>query len=230
MLLTWWRTAPWLTVSTAVGLAILLTLGTWQVQRLQWKEALIAEIEAGLSAPPRPLPVDGSSLDRLNYHRVSVRGRLLHDREQSLGPRQHTRQPGRHLLTPMALSDGRHLLVNRGWLPERPGDADVARPAGDLELTGVLRTGFRRGTFTPDYDAGAAMWFWYDIDGISARTGLTLLPAVLEADDDGEGLPFGGVTEVNIANNHLHYALTWYGLAAALICVFVIFQRQRSAA
>lgn len=231
MIARWWRNAPWLTVCTGIALLILLGLGTWQVQRLQWKQAMLNEIEAGLSAPPLALPAASDALGPLNYRRISVRGEFLHDKEQHLGPRQYKHHSGLHLLTPLRLEDGRTLLVNRGWIPPAGAPVEIDRPSGSTTLTGVLRTSFAKGAFTPDYDTGAGLWFWYDLSGIAQHTGITLLPAVLEVDaagDSGSGYPIGGAVDLRIANNHLHYALTWYGLAVVLICIFVVFQKQRS--
>lgn len=232
MIVRWWRNAPWLTVCTGIALLILLALGTWQLQRLQWKQAMLAEVEAGLSAPPLTLPADSGRLAASNYRLVTVKGRFLHDKAQHLGPRQYQHQPGVHLLTPMTLTDGRILLVNRGWIPSAAGaQVEIDRPSPPTTVTGVLRTSFAKGYFTPDYDAAAELWFWYDLAGMAKETGLPLLPAVLEADaagNDGSGYPIGGVVELNIANRHLQYALTWYSLAIVLISVFVVFQKQRS--
>lgn len=231
MILTWWRSSPWLTLSTGLALLILLGLGTWQLQRLQWKQELIASMQAGLAAPPRALPSSASELPALDFHRVSAGGRLLHDRPLFLGPRQHERRPGVHLLVPLMLDDGRVLLVNRGWLPGPDADTADIHQTGAVMLTGILRTRFAKGPFTPDYDSAARLWFWYDLDGMARETGLPLLPAVLEADadaDNADGLPISGVTRIDVVNNHLQYAFTWYGLAAALVAVFVVFQRQRN--
>lgn len=232
MIVHWWRRAPWLTVCTGIALVILLTLGTWQLQRLQWKQALIEDMEAGLAAPPVTLPGSDVDLATYDYRRISVIGRYLHGKEQHLGPRQWKHVSGQHLLTPLILTDGRHLLINRGWIPAEVGaDGAIARPDGTVTLTGILRTRFGKGVFTPDYDSARQLWFWYDVEGIAAEIGLPLLPAVLELDPAGASaptLPIGGVTKVVITNNHLQYALTWYGLAAALVVVFIFFQRQRS--
>lgn len=207
-----------------------LGLGSWQVQRLQWKEALLARMAAQIAAPPEALPLSPADWRALDFRRFKVEGRFRHDLEQILGPRSHRREQGYHVLTPFALADGRLLLVNRGWVPL--GARDPARRAqgqvtGGQSLSGVLRADLKPGRWTPEYDAKARLWFWYDLSGIARVTGLELLPVVLQADRAEElpgGLPIAGVTNIDIPNNHLQYAITWFALAAVTLVMFVIFR------
>jgi surfeit locus 1 family protein len=208
-----------------------LGLGTWQVQRLRWKEDLLARIAVQMAKPAAPLPASPADWRALDFRRFEINGRFRHDQEQLLGPRSHRGNPGYHVITPFALADGRLLLVNRGWVP-LAARAPERRPRGQLAgpqtLSGVLRADFKRGQWTPDYDAKARLWFWYDVAGMANLTGLELLPVVLRQDAGAApgGLPIGGGIKITIANNHLQYALVWYALAAVTAVMFAIHRRR----
>jgi surfeit locus 1 family protein len=217
------------TLSMTAVLLGCLGLGTWQLQRLQWKQALLDRIAVQMAAPAATLPETPEDWRPLDFRRFTISGHYLHEHEQILGPRSYRGQSGYHVITPFRLTDTRLLLVNRGWVP--PGARDPGRRAegqlrGSQTVTGVLRAEFARGTWTPDYDAGARLWFWYDVAGIAGVTGLALLAPVLQLDAGtvAGGLPIGGITDIAIPNNHLQYAITWLALALVTLVMFVIFR------
>lgn len=209
-------------------LVILLALGTWQVNRLQWKEGLIAHRSAQIQAAPVALPDALGDSQSWDFRRVAVRGRFLHDREQAMGAIAGGGEIGADLLTPFALDDGRVLLVDRGWRPDRAG-VPIDRPEGERSLEGILRdrAADQPGWMTPENRPDLARWYWYDMAGLRAATGLDLLPVVLEVAGPSEGLPRAHATQPELPNNHLQYAITWYGLAAALVAVFIAFGFRR---
>jgi surfeit locus 1 family protein len=228
------RPRLWPTVAMLAGLAVLLALGTWQVQRLHWKAALIAEREAQLTAPAEPLPTGAEDWREWDFRRVSVAGEFRHDLEQLFGAYGVAGQVGHHVLTPLIRPDGTAVLVDRGWVP-----ADRAHPAarregqvpGEVEVMGIAR--YRgddaAGWFTPDNRPEAGLWYSYDLPALERALGLDLLPVVVDADatPNPGGLPIGGRTRVELPNNHLQYAVTWYGLAAALIAIYLAFSLER---
>ncbi len=214
----------------------MLALGTWQMQRLGWKEALIAEREAGLAMPAADLPLgfDGDAEARaFDFRTVTVTGAFRHDLEQLYGARARANVLGHHILTPLMPENGPAVLVDRGWVPADKVHP-ASRPEGQLEgpitVRGIARyrAADRPGFFTPDNDPSAGRWYHYDLDAMAAAFGLELSPIVVEADARANpgGLPIGGRTQIRLANNHLHYALTWYGLAIGLIGVYIVFRRR----
>lgn len=208
-------------------LLVALALGTWQLQRLGWKQDLISRIDTQIAAPPVAFPAPDSDVAAFDYRRVTVEGRYRPDFVALLGPRSHDGDSGFHVLSVLALEDGRHLLINRGWVP---ASASLPEPPnGPQRLNGVLRTAFERSFWTPDYDARRNLWFWYDLDGVSKAVELPMLPAVLElaADDRETGLPIAGVTRIDLPNNHRQYAVTWFGLAGVVVVMFVIYWFRR---
>lgn len=218
---------------------LLLGLGTWQMQRLAWKEALIAEREAGFALPPTPLPTDlddAETAAAFAFRNVTVTGVFRHDLEQLFGATARSNVLGHHILTPLVPADGPAILVDRGWVPADKVDAAL-RPEGQMEgevtISGIARyrADDRPGPFTPENDPADGRWYHYDLDQMAATLDLDLAPIVVEADDTANpgGLPIGGRTRITLTNNHLHYAITWYGLAVTLIGVYIVFRRQNRA-
>jgi surfeit locus 1 family protein len=222
-----------LTAAVALVLAGLLALGTWQVQRLAWKTALIEERTQQLAAPPTALPAQLGDPADWDFRRVRAAGRFLPEDAQLMGVSTQGGRLGRQLLVPLELDGGRALLVDRGWIPEEralPLDPALLAPDGAVEVTGILRdrSAAEPGWFTPANAPAERTWFWYDVPALSAATGRELLPVVLEADaGPGEAPPIGGLTLVDLPNDHLQYAITWYGLAAGLVAVYVAYGLRR---
>lgn len=228
----------WPLLLSLPALLILLGLGTWQMQRLAWKEDLIAKIEARAHAPSVSLAeIEKGNRDAIEYARVRVRGTFRHDAEQLLWEPDPRQGPGYHVYTPLRLEDGRFILVNRGYVTEALRSAS-SRPegqvAGKVEVVGLLREPPARGLFNPDHDSKTGVWFWRDFDGMSrAALGPEAGKAVhLFLDAEAQpanpgGWPRGGTTRLTLPNRHLEYALTWYGLAAALVAVLIAFMISR---
>ncbi|MBT3330324.1 MAG: SURF1 family protein [Rhodospirillaceae bacterium] len=226
------RPGLWSICLTLFGLVLMLYLGVWQLQRKAWKDGLIAEMAAGITAPPLSLAKHLDELQKLNYRAVRLQGRFLHKLEAYLGPRVHQGQAGLHVLTPFQMRDGPVVLVNRGWIPPNrrdPTTRTTGQVTGDVTLDGVLRSDLQQGPWTPDYDAKADQWFWYDISGISQNRKIDLISAVVQADstDIPGGLPIGGGAQPKLKNDHLQYALTWFSLSVVLLIVFIVSHRRK---
>ncbi|HZT50585.1 MAG TPA: SURF1 family cytochrome oxidase biogenesis protein [Stellaceae bacterium] len=203
------------TLFTLFGLALLLGLGTWQVQRLHWKEGLIAAREAGLRAAPVPLPEDPAAAEALAFRPVTASGRLLAGRALHLHATSSAGVPGWRALAPLVLPDGAAILVAGRFATDRgaPGFA-----AGPQSVTGLLRLPQRRGWFVPDDRPAANEWFAIDLPAMAKAARLDrLLPYYIDA--SGEKPP-------DLPNNHLQYAATWYALAAALLVFYILLIRR----
>ncbi|MEH3119720.1 MAG: SURF1 family protein [Methylorubrum populi] len=226
-------------LATLVCLAILLGLGTWQLVRKGEKEALIARIvERSRAEPPAsPPPFDAWDASADEFRRVRVRGLFLHDKEtlvHGLAPGEPGRAlQGFYVLTPLKRDDGTTILINRGFVPtelKRPEDRAAGQVAGETTVTGMLRASETRGLFVPESDPKRDAWFTRDIPGIAAARDLAnVAPYLIEADATANpgGWPRGGQLRVDLPNNHLQYAFTWFGIAACLIGVFSVFAWRR---
>ena len=226
------RPARWATISTLVALAILLALGTWQLERRAWKAALIAERTGNVAAPPAVLPANDAEAQALVWRRVVVSGRFLHDKELYLAARSLRSNLGYHVLTPLQRDDGRIVLINRGWVgtpKKEPNTRAVGNPSGAVRITGILTAGAKAGWFTPDNDAANNTWFWVDLAHMERILGMKLIPVVVEADatPNPGGFPIGGQTRLVLPNDHLQYAFTWYALAVVLAIVWFAWHRRR---
>jgi surfeit locus 1 family protein len=227
----------WPAVATLVGVAMLIALGNWQMRRLAWKEGLIAAIaERTHAAPVSPADAEHRGED-IQYFRVKARGKLLNDKELHFYAFDEKDGVGWHVLTPLQLADGAVVFVNRGFVPDELKDAakrKAGEPAGEVEIVGLVRKPETAGSFTPANDVAKNVWYRRDLPGMSAAVLGTdrarLLPFVIDAELEPRnpgGWPRGGVTRLELPNRHLEYALTWYGLAAALIGVFAAFAVSR---
>lgn len=217
-----------------LGVALLTGLGIWQIQRLQWKTALIARVEARLAAPPAPAPGPGewAAINRADdeYRRIAVTGRYLYDHE-TLVKAVSGLGPGFWVMTPIETPEGWRVWVNRGFIPESRRDpADRARPAGVRHVTGLLRIPEPGGAFLRRNDPAAGRWFSRDVAALSAAHGLErTAPWFLDADgrvQATQSLPVPGLTVVRFRNAHLGYALTWFALAALLAATSVLALRH----
>jgi surfeit locus 1 family protein len=230
------RSLLWPSIWAALGLLLLLALGSWQLQRLSWKEGLIAERNAALHAAPVPLPTTLAEARALEFHPVRAQGQFLNDRELHLNAQSHSGAPGFHIVTPFQVEDGRMLLIDRGFVPTEKKDK-ASRAAGEIEgptsVTGLLRLPEPPGWFTPPNEPHKNSWFSIDIPAMAAAAGMSnVLPFYLDADaaPNPGGWPQGGQTITDLPNNHLQYALTWYALAVALVAIYIRFARRRLAA
>lgn len=216
-------------VCALLAFAGLVALGTWQVQRLQWKNALIERIAQRVHAPPVPAPGlerwSQVSAETDEYRRVQVSGTLLYalsTRVQALTELGS----GYWILTPLQTADGSIVLINRGFVPagsnlakdpafrrgDRPDKNDVST------VTGLLRVSEPGGGFLRRNDPAHERWYSRDVQAIAEARGLSrVAPFFIDANAGTEGpgndVPIGGLTVVSFNNNHLVYALTWYALA-----------------
>ena len=226
----------WPTLTTLPLLALALGLGIWQVQRLEWKEALIARRVAGESAPAvfiDDLLAEAESLADIEYRAAKALGTFDHEHESRLYAIGENGAPGYRILTPLWRDDGDPLFVDRGFVPlELAGRATRADGlvAGDVAVHGVVRLSRERGLFQPDNQPADNLWFYPDLDAMAdAAVQGRMLPVYLQADATPVpgGWPLGALPDVSLPNNHLSYAITWFGIAAALVTIYFIHHAQR---
>lgn len=231
------RPYPGFTVFAVISIAILAGLGVWQMERLQWKLALIAHMNQKMQAAP--LPVDdarGGMLGRTpdnEYTRVSLHGRFDNAKEAYVFTTGAGGDPVYHVLTPFTTDAGHIFLVDRGAVPRErlaPATRAAGQRDGDTGISGIWRTPDARGAFTPAPDLPHRIWYSRDLGDIAAADHIQLAaPVVIEADatPNPGGWPKGGQTVVDLPNNHLSYAFTWFGLAAGLAGVYLAYHVSR---
>lgn len=232
----------WPLLVTTTGLAILLGLGFWQVERGAWKRDLIATLSDRLTRAPEDLP-PVSQWGRLRqadaeFRRVKFRATLLAGDEAlvyTVGSalRADVSGPGYWVFSRARLADGSLVAINRGFIPEaevKNKRAPDGAPAGAQEFIGVLRWPEASGLFTPADNPARNLWFRRDHAAMAAAKGwgpVAPFYVDIESPASGAGHPRPGPLSVRLPNNHFQYALTWFGLAAVLAGIFLLFVRNR---
>ena len=212
-----------LLAAAALACAGFAALGAWQVQRLAWKEALIARVDAALRAAPTPAPLGGQwaalRRDGDEYRRVRVEGRFAFDRE-ALVRASTALGAGYWVLTPLQTPDGAWVLVNRGFIPP---ELREQVPHGDAaqSIVGLLRFSEPGGSLLQHNDPADARWYSRDVAAIAVARGLRgpVAPYFVDAQASRQaagGWPRAGLTVVQFRNDHLVYAMTWFVLAAMM--------------
>jgi surfeit locus 1 family protein len=226
-------------ILAAVGM--LVALGTWQLERLSWKQGLIAELDAKLAAKSTDLPARErwQRLDPASdeFRRVTFPAEFLPGEEalvyssgSSLRP--DAAGPGYWVFAPARLTGGSIVVVNRGFVPEGKQNPDTrkdGRPSGTAEITGVMRWPEQRGQFTPADEPQKSLWFARDPAAMAkAKNWGTVAPFYIDQETPVPGgLPKAGPLKASLPNNHLQYAVTWYGLAAVILIAGGFFWRSR---
>ena len=224
-----------MTVFAIPSLLVLVGLGVWQLQRLEWKEALIADRMERMNMPAVALgAVPEKGWRAFELRAVRARGAYQHDKSVEIVSRTLKGRPGVYVLTPLVLADGSGtVLVNRGWAPpvHARDAAEFRRPGGVVPVDGFLRAGAKTSAWVPDNEPANDIWFYADAPAMAKARGLeNVKPYVLELAPDaasGGGYPIPGQTITAVRNNHLQYAVTWFGLAATLVVIYVIYQVRR---
>jgi surfeit locus 1 family protein len=225
------------TAMMMIGLVVLIQLGQWQMDRLRWKNDLIAAIETAYQADPQNTPLTRTRLETLKSQGIvfdygTVRGTYLHAAEIAIGPRTHQGKPGYHIITPLRLADATDtlVLVNRGWVPldqaQRLTRADTRHRAASV-IIGTVRAIPKPNPMTPANDPARDQWFQIDPAQIAAHFKLdaSILDHVMiyaESETPSFPLPVAHEKGWMPENNHLGYALFWFGMALVLVVIYGI--------
>jgi surfeit locus 1 family protein len=222
-----------LTFASAVLFAILISLGVWQLNRLQWKLGLIAQVDRNMHAAPISPDEALAMGPSAQYRRVALDGRFDNAKEAYVFGTEGG-APIYHVIVPFAVGDGHVFLVDRGVVPKEKLDPATRRAGqvnGDTHVIGVWRMPDQPGAFTPAPDTAHRIWFAHDLSGIAKVDGIAKLaaPVMIEADatPNSGSWPKGGQTVVTFRNEHLQYAITWFGLAAVLFGVYIAYHVSR---
>ena len=221
-------------IATLVALAILVSLGMWQLERKVWKESLIAQIEARAHGAPGEIVAESAwpawRAAEDEFRRVRLTGTYLHDLEAPVhgltaGSGGRAAQ-GYFVFTPLRRTDGSVVIVNRGFIPTQlrdPTSRAAGQLPGEIAVIGLVRAPESPRLFVPENNPSRNEWFTRDVGAIARAKGLDrVAPFIIDADatPNPGGWPKGGQTRLSIPNDHVTYALTWFGLALTLVGVF----------
>ncbi|KAF8216002.1 mitochondrial protein required for respiration [Mycena galopus ATCC 62051] len=219
-------------------------LGTWQLQRLQWKVNLIDELEEKLQLQPLSLPkrINLSVIPEFVFRKVFLRGKWDHAHSMLVGPSVRDGVHGSHVLTPLLREDGSTIIVDRGFISKEFDLQSVPQDNTEVEVLGMLRTSGERNTFTPDNHPERGEWYWKDLDAMAEHAGgasANVQPVLVEEIFEGhegeasarisKGIPVGRPPRVDLRNAHLSYVITWYTLSlfTAVMFVRVLFNKKK---
>lgn len=229
------------TVMTALCVVILISLGTWQIQRLHWKASIIERLQAGYAARENAAPMTSTQLDALAKEDMplahgAVSGRLLRDAAIFLGPRTLDGRIGYHLLTPLEMQNGRILIADLGWVSDLWKDDPEERlallPVEPLALRGLIRKA-DWSSFTSNNSPENDLWFRADVAQIAKAKDLPApYPFLIYAEDSSQALNDIMMNERGWLprNKHMQYALFWYALAGVLLIIYGVYIRKYSKA
>jgi cytochrome oxidase assembly protein ShyY1 len=225
----------------AAAFAILIALGVWQLQRKAWKEGLIADLAERTAAPPSPIP-PRRAWPQLGptdeFRRVSGRVEFMPGREGRVysgggGLREDIKRPGYFVFAPARLADGAVVVINRGHVEHPNPDASLkplALPTMPIDIMGTLRWPEPPGRFVSPYSEQQDLWLVRDHRAMAERYGWgEVAPFYVEMESPAPagGVPSPGRLQVKLRNDHLGYAITWFGLAGALLAVFGLWAVRR---
>lgn len=230
------RPTFWATFWAAIGVALLLGLSVWQLQRLEWKEALLAERQERPAMPALRQDELSAITDPagFEFRLVRVTGTFDHAHEMPLLARSMNGNVGVQIVTPFTLENGTTILINRGWVPDDHADPATRADGlvdGPVTIEALIRRPGEPNWLVPDNEPATNRWFWMDLPAMRTAAGLNPDGPPFYLDEragqhPGE-FPIGGQTRLEMPNDHLQYAITWFLLAIALAAIWFFFHWRR---
>ena len=213
-------------IYSSMALLILVSLGTWQLERLRWKTDNLSSMKESLSLPP--LKITGQvidNIDQYSFRRIQLTGNYLYKDNITIYSKVFNKKVGKHLIVPLETQYG-IILVNRGFIPS---DFNIENniKSGEISINGIVKFQQKINYFTPNNNIIKNEWYYININEVSNFLSLPLLNFyIVEENNIEEKYPVGSQYNINIPNDHLQYAITWFSLALAL-CIFInIFWRK----
>jgi len=199
---------------------VFISLGSWQIIRLNWKNNLILEIESSLKKPPVQL----SETNVTNFLKIKTSGSIDFDKQIYLYNLNENGTPGFEVINPIII-DSKNYLINRGWIPFKKKDSEEIYEFDENNIIGTLKSQGRKNIFKPDNDIKENNWFSLDSEDILEFTGKTFSNYIIYLDGNYQ-FPKPKKITANISNNHKKYAITWFSLAISILLLYLYFRRK----
>jgi len=208
-----------------IFVTIFCALGTWQLYRLQWKLELISEITFGLDSSP----IEYSNSIEKNYQRVSAKGKFNFDKQIYLYSLNDNGKPGYDVITPFRTNKNENVLVNRGWIKkELKNNPIINKNIEDgQKIIGLLRKIYKPNIFKPDNDLKNNIWFSINLEDLKVTSGERFNEFVIFLEDNQAKTPIPRKISIDVPNNHLKYAITWYAISISIIFYYLYFRRKK---
>ncbi|MDC1156128.1 SURF1 family protein [Candidatus Pelagibacter sp.] len=199
---------------------ILVSLGSWQLYRLNWKLDLISQIEDSLKNSPVKL----SNIDRKNYLRIKTSGNIDFEKQIYLYNLNNSGKPGFEVINPILIGNENY-LINRGWIPfDKKNKAEI-NLINTSSIVGTLKKQSKANSFKPENDIKKNYWFTLDRDDIFSYTGKKFSKYIIYLNGDYK-TPKPKVITANISNNHKKYAITWFSMAISILLIYLYFRKK----
>ena len=198
----------------------LLSLGFWQIYRLNWKLELIEQIENSL----KNKPVELSNIEKKNYLRIKTSGEIDFDKQIYLYNLNDAGKPGFEVINPIKIGDENY-LINRGWIPFEKKDLPEINLVDQNKIVGTLMLQTKPNAFKPENDIEKNYWFTLNREDISKFTGRNFSEYVIYLNGDYK-IPKPRVITAKISNNHKKYAITWFSMAISILLIYLYFRKK----
>ena len=199
---------------------MLLSLGSWQLYRLNWKLDLLSEIENSLKNDP----VEFSKFDKKNYLRIKTSGIVDFNKQIYLYNLNEIGKPGFEVINPIIINNENY-LINRGWIPFDKKDKPEINLIDESSIIGTLKQQHKASTFKPNNDVNKNYWFTLNREDIFKYTGKKFSDYIIYLNGDYK-LPKPKVITANISNNHKKYAITWFSMAISILLIYLYFRKK----
>ena len=197
-------------------------MGTWQLYRLQWKQDLISQINRGLQSSP----INYYKNINKNYQRVQLTGNFNPSFQIFLYSLNEKGKPGFDVITPFETNNKENVLVNRGWIAKNLKNK-VPSNLTSSSITGMLRSANRKNLFTPENDLQENIWFYLNLNDVEKFTGKKFSKYIVYLEDKNIDVPKPKKITIDIPNNHLKYAITWYAISISIIFYYLYFRKKK---
>ena len=205
-------------------ITLFCALGTWQLYRLQWKTALISEITFGLDSTP----IKYSNTIKKNYQRVISEGKFNFEDQIYLYSLNESGKPGYDVITPYKTLKNENVLVNRGWINKNfKGNLEINLKENEVKITGLLREIYKANIFKPKNDLKNNIWFTLDANDLKELTGKQFPNYMIFLEKPKNKVPVPKKISIDVPNNHLKYAITWYSIAISILFYYLYFRRKK---
>jgi len=202
-------------------ITLFCALGSWQLYRLQWKQDLINQISEGLKSTP----IKYSKMINRNYQRVVLKGKYDFKNQIYLYSLNSKGQPGFDVITPFETQEGDNLLINRGWIAKEFKNKPEINSINQNNIKGFLRKNSKKNIFKPDNEIKKNIWFSINITEIQNMIGRNFSDFIVFLEDEKTFVPKPKKITVDVPNNHLKYAITWYSMSISFY--FLYFKRKQ---
>ena len=208
-----------------IFVTIFCALGTWQLYRLQWKLELISEITFGLDSSP----IEYSNSIKKNYQRVSAKGKFNFDKQIYLYSLNDNGKPGYDVITPFRTNKNENVLVNRGWIKKEFKNNPIINKniEDEQKIIGLLRKIYKPNIFKPNNDLRNNIWFSINLEDLKVTSGERFNEFVIFLEDNQAKTPIPRKISIDVPNNHLKYAITWYAISISIIFYYLYFRRKK---